>query len=222
MRDIRSLIQEKGRLFSQELGIAVAHEPFRWLLASILFGRRINETIAKNTYRAFERRGWLTPQTILRAGRDDLIRALGEGGYVRYDNVTSDYLIAMCRKLLDEYDGRVETVHARARTRVDLEAALLAFKGIGPVTLSIFLRELRGVWKRADPPLTEIELLAARKLGLTRSRNPERALEDLKAWWNDNSIAGYDFRHLEAALVRAGLELRRRRLRLSRHGRVGG
>jgi endonuclease III len=216
MTDIHALVRNKGRLFSDELGIAVATQPFRWLIAAILFGRRISETIAKRTYFALARRRLLTPQAIVRAGRDVLIAAMGEGGYVRYDNMTSDYLIGVSERLIDVYGGNVEAVHARAATPADLEAALLAFKGVGPVTLSIFLRELRGVWDQADPPLTEIELLAASRLGLTRSRQPSGALAELKELWKMHSVPGYDFRHLEAALVRTGLELRRRQRARSR------
>ncbi len=75
--------------------------------------------------------------------------------------------------------------------------------------MSIFLRELRGVWQKADPRLTEIELLAARQLGFTAARDPRRALDDLKELWRTKAVRGYDFRHLEAALVRTGLDLRR-------------
>ena len=210
MTDIHALLRDKGRLFSDELGIVAATQPFRWLIAAILFGRRINETIAKRTYFALARRRLLTPYAIVRAGRDVLIAAMGEGEYVRYDNMTSDYLIGLSERLIDLYGGNVEAVHARAATPADLEAALLAFRGIGPVTLSIFLRELRGVWTKADPPLTEIELLAARRLGLTRSRRPRHALVELKELWRTHAVSGYDFRHLETALVRTGLELRRR------------
>ena len=95
--------------------------------------------------------------------------------------------------------GNVEAVHARAATPADLEAALLAFKGVGPVTLSIFLRELRGVWDKADPPLTKVEVLAATRLGLTRSRRPSHALAELEELWSTHSVPGYDFRHLLGA-----------------------
>lgn len=46
----------------------------------------------------------------------------------------------------------------------------------------------------------------AKKLGILESReNPLRKLE----FWNKNRVEGYDFRNLEVALVRLGLELRR-------------
>jgi hypothetical protein len=50
---------EGSLLYSQELGIDLSRRTdgayFRWFLASLLFGARISETTAKNTYRAFIR-----------------------------------------------------------------------------------------------------------------------------------------------------------------------
>jgi hypothetical protein len=44
---------KKSRLYSEELGIDLGKndegELFKWFLASILFGARISETIAKNS-----------------------------------------------------------------------------------------------------------------------------------------------------------------------------
>ena len=59
-------------LYSEELGIALREnkerESFKWFLASLLFGGRISETIAKNTYRTFERYSLLRPRKIPDAG----------------------------------------------------------------------------------------------------------------------------------------------------------
>ena len=50
---------KSSTLYSEELGIALGKgtdtELFKWFLASILFGARISETIAENTYKAFAR-----------------------------------------------------------------------------------------------------------------------------------------------------------------------
>ncbi len=57
---------ERSLLYSEELGIDLAKksdaEYFRWFLASLLFGARISETTAKNTYRSFIRHGLTNPQ----------------------------------------------------------------------------------------------------------------------------------------------------------------
>jgi hypothetical protein len=56
----------RSPLYSEQLGIALGRrtdrEYFKWFLASLLFGARISETIAGNTYRAFARHRLLTPR----------------------------------------------------------------------------------------------------------------------------------------------------------------
>ena len=50
----RNLLKRFGQTYSEELGINLkagkSSEIFKWFLASILFGARISEAIAKNTY----------------------------------------------------------------------------------------------------------------------------------------------------------------------------
>lgn len=91
-------------------------------------------------------------------------------------------------------------------------------KGIGPVTVNIFLRELRGVWEKADPPLSPQALAAARDLGLLAPavEDPQTALSALRTQWAEDGGAAGDFADFEAALVRHGLTLGRRRPRASR------
>jgi hypothetical protein len=157
---------ERSPLYSEELGIDLRsgqeNDCFRWFLASLLFGARIGGTIAQNTYRAFIRHGLTTPRKIVDAGWDYLVNPImREGGYVRYDGRKSEQVIRDCGVLLDEYNGRVLEIHAQARDTSDLEARLLAFYGVGPVTVNIFLRELRPFWRKADPePLDQVKALA--------------------------------------------------------------
>ena len=89
---------KQSLLYSEELGVAFKEKTdqqyFKWFLASLLFGGRISETIAKNTYRAFESHGLLTPQKIVAAGWDYLVfPIMREGGYVRYDGRKSDQIL---------------------------------------------------------------------------------------------------------------------------------
>jgi len=71
------------------------------------------------------------------------------------------------------------------------------------VTVRVFLRELRGRWPGADPPLDERAAWAASHLGILGDRPSLRALRTLAG------SAGVDVRDLEAALVRAALAHRR-------------
>jgi endonuclease III len=161
----------RSRLYSEELGIELARrddrELFKWLLASILFGHRISETIARHTYEAFARYGLLDPRRILAAGWDFLVNpVMREGGFVRYDEKTSRQVLRVSEQLLAEYSGSLTRLHAQARDARDLEARLERFYGVGPVTANIFLRELRPYWTKADPePLPAVRELA-RRLGI--------------------------------------------------------
>ncbi len=166
---------EQSQLYSEELGIDLARgtDPayFRWFLASVLFGARISETTAKNTFRAFMRHGLTTPAKVVAAGWDFLVYpVMREGGYVRYDGRKSTQVLRDCEMLIGDYDGSLSGLHEAARDTHDLENRLLAFDGIGPVTVNIFLRELRSFWAKADPdPLPVVEGLAKRlRIDLTR------------------------------------------------------
>jgi hypothetical protein len=189
---------EASPLYSEELGIDLSArkeaETFRWFLASILFGARISETIARNTYFALVRHRLTTPRKIVEAGWDFLVNpVMREGGYVRYDGRKSEQLLRDCQALIDDYGGRLSNVEAAAADAADLEARLEAFHGIGPVTVNIFLRELRPFWTRADPePLPAVKE-AASKLGIDLARYHRKSLA---------------FARLEAGLIRL-----RRRLR---------
>jgi len=63
---VKKLLQALAGKFSTSLGIDLTSgnsgEIFKWFLASILFGARISEKIAANTYREFARKGVVTPK----------------------------------------------------------------------------------------------------------------------------------------------------------------
>lgn len=204
---LHKLLEGYGKLFSQELGIDVKKEPFSWFLASMLFGARISTTIAKKTYRAYDEAGLTTPEKIAGSDLITLIRLHGRGGYARYDGITADYVMGVAKKLLKDYEGDIKKLDETSKSPEELEQRLQEFRGVGSVTAKIFLREMRGIWKNADPELTDIEIRAAKELGIIQSE--ENALEELKQFWDKNKIRGYDLRNLEAALVRIGLKLRR-------------
>ena len=194
-----SLTQLKqSTLYSEELGIELAgntdRELFKWLLASVLFGARISETIAKHTYQSFARYHLLTPHKILDVGWDFLVNPImAEGGYVRYDGKTSTTMLKICEMLITEYDGSLLTLHDRARDNQDLEARLDRFYGIGPTTVNIFLRELRPYWKKSNPEPLPIVIEAARQLELDLSR------------YDRESMA---FTRIEAGLIRIRKEIK--------------
>lgn len=115
---------------------------FRWFLASLLFGKRIQEKVARQAFDAFMKHGVDSPRKILDTGWQGLVDILGEGHYVRYDESTARMLLETSELLLDRYDGKVSNVFEQAENPDDLERRLEEFKGVGPKTAEIFLREV--------------------------------------------------------------------------------
>ena len=203
------LIEKFGQKYSDILGINLKTkndgEIFKWFLASVLFGAPINETSVIRTYKCFESYGVLTPDKILETGWDGLVKILDEGGYARYDFKTSDKLLEVMGNLLTKYEGSLNLVHERASDSYDLEKRLKNLgKGLGDVTVSIFLRELRDLWKKADSKPTSLVILAAKNLGIVKNESPQKALGKLKEFWIKNEVAGKTFVNFETALLRLG------------------
>jgi endonuclease III len=205
------LVSAAGGRFSRELGIELKTERqadvFRWFLASVLFGARISETIVKHTVQAFEQAGITTPEAIERTGWDGLVAILDSGGYVRYDFKTATKLLDLCRTLRERYSCDLELLHAEASDPRDLEERLAALaKGIGGVTVNIFLREMRGIWRKAQPLPSDLVMLAAGNIGIfpRRAVGPEQALALLQDRWKKSGGRAKDFPDLEAALLRIG------------------
>jgi endonuclease III len=190
---------KKSTLYSEELGINLADntdkELFKWFLASILYGARISETIAKHTYQTFKRYHLLTPQKIRHAGWDYLVDPImREGGYVRYDGKTSSTLLQICESLLEEYNGSLLTLHKKAHDQQDLEARLECFYGIGPTTVNIFLRELRPYWTKSDPEPLPLVKEAASSLGIDLAQFRRKTIT---------------FTRIEAGLIRLRKEIKK-------------
>jgi hypothetical protein len=211
-------LRQFGGRYATALGINLSGgrptEVFKWFLAAILYGARISQDIAAQTYREFARARVLTPRAILATGWDGLVRILDRGGYVRYDFKTATKLLLVCESLVKDYGGNLDALHAAARDARDLERRVMALgKGIGEVTAGIFLRELRGVWSKADPAASELALAGARDLGFIprRLRDRSTAIGGLRGAWRAAPVRGFCFADFEAALVRHGIGLRHSR-----------
>jgi hypothetical protein len=123
-------------------------ELFKWFLACLLFGKPIQSEIAEEAYRQLVAARLTSPTAILRTGWDELVRLLDLAHYVRYDFSTATKLLEMSEELKRRY-GTITNLLAQARTAAELSRKLQEFKHIGPVTVRIFLREVRPVWYRA-------------------------------------------------------------------------
>jgi hypothetical protein len=215
---VKEITVKLGRLYSTELGINLqkqsSDEVFKWFVASLLFGARISETIAKNTYCEFEKDDLLTPEKILRRGWDGLVFTLDRGGYVRYDYKTADKFLEVMSNLKKEYNGDLNHLHEESADSRDLEQRLKNLgKGIGNVTVNIFLRELRGIWNKANPLPQDLTVTAAKNLGLIKEANSESILIELLKIWDRNKVEGYAFPNFETALFRIGKDYRKKNKR---------
>jgi len=180
----------KLQSYSKELGLDLtkAEDRFKWFLASVLFAKRISAETAKETYLYFEQEELTSPDAILEAGWNRLVEVLDSGGYTRYDFSTATNLLGIAKMLKEKY-GDLERLHAESSSPTDLERRLQEFKGVGPVGVSIFLRELRGIWEKAKPKPSPLAVATAQKIGLN--------LEDVERY--------------ESQLVRLNLEYCKKR-----------
>lgn len=136
-----------GKITAAQMGVNAQSgddtELFKWFLASFLFGKRISQKIAADSYRVIvEQHGRDTPQKIANCSWQELVDMLGEGHYRRYDESTASRLLDLAHKLIDEYGGSMRRVHEGAGSKAELQRRLCAFKGVGPKTAEIYLREV--------------------------------------------------------------------------------
>jgi len=209
------LVKFHGGRYASALGIDLAApdagERFKWFLAAVLYGTRISESLASRAWRTFAERGMVTPKRILATGWDGLVVTLDAGGYVRYDYKTATKLLESCTALMRDYGGSLDALHDAAAGPRDLEQRIKSLaKGIGDTTVGIFLRELRGIWPKAEPPLSPLALAGAKALGYLRPAvdDADRALPRLMDVWAADGQPAAGFSDFEAALVREGLRLR--------------
>jgi len=191
-----------GKPYSEILGINLKfgkdEEIVKWFLASILYSKPIRESSATKTYFCFLKHGVTNAKKILQTGWQGLVDILDEGGYTRYDFSTADKLLEVFGNLEKVYGGSLNRLHELAKDSKDLEKKLkLLGKGIGDVTVSVFLREMRDVWRKADPEPSPLAKLAMKKL----------KIKDLKEFAKRKKL---NLVWLETALVRYAKEFLRK------------
>jgi endonuclease III len=156
----------KKAISSADLGIDVRSgeeaELFKWFLACLLFGKPIQQEVARRTYFEFVKEGLLTPEAILQAGWDKLVEVLDRGHYVRYDFSTATKLLEVCKSLKEQY-GSMTNLLDQARNRAGLSRCLQAFRGVGPVTARIFLRDLKTARHRGTKARRQVRVPASMK-----------------------------------------------------------
>ena len=212
---LKAFVENFGQRYSEILDIDLSsgkdEEIFKWFMASILFGAPITEKAVVKTYKCFEKYKAQTPKRILETGWDGLVKILDEGSYTRYDFKTADKLLEVMQNLTERYGGSLTLLCTKASNGQDLEKRVKDLgKGIGDVTISVFLRELRDVWEKANPNPTSLVVLSAKKMEIVREEAAENVLKQLKDFWSKNKVAGKSFINLETALLRLGKDFCRK------------
>ena len=143
---------------ANNLGIRLAskeeQELFKWFLACLLFGKPIQRQGAERAFLTLVAAGLLSPDAVLRAGWDELVRLLDKAHYVRYDFSTATKLLHASKELKERY-GTLSNLLAQSKTPQELSTRLQEFKYIGPKTAQIFLREVRPVLYPPEKPAKE-------------------------------------------------------------------
>ena len=165
-------------------------EVVKWFLAAILYSKPIREGSATQTFRCFDKHEVTTARRIIDAGWDRLVSILDEGGYTRYDFSTADKLLEVFGNLQQQYGGNLNRLYEASRNSEEVEANLKKLgKGIGDITISIFLRDMRSTWRNVEPKPTPLVIAAMRSLGI----------KDLKECAKEKQV---DLVRLETALLR--------------------
>lgn len=206
-----SVVCMLGGRFSAELGIDVDAgdaEVERWFLAATLFGTRISAAVAERAFTVLNAAGLTRIGQARHVPSEDLVELLDAGGYARYDFRTTSRLQTLSEIIDERYDGQAAEIGRRHRAYPALRTALIVLPGWGPVTVQLFLRELRGVWPGAQPPPDPRAAYGARHLGFLSTEQARAALPEIAQL---AAAAGLDIRDLESGLVRLALAHRRTR-----------
>jgi endonuclease III len=194
----RAVLDRYGTTYADAAGIRLTDEPaplFQLLVLAELLSARISADIAVATAGELRANGWTTPQRMREASRPSVIRALGRGGYRRYDERTATQLKDAAQLVIDRYGGDLRRLAEEADG--DLRAAgrlLQEVKGIGPTGASVFLREAQAVWSWVRPYLDDRARAGARRVGLPEDTGQLAAL-----------VADDEVARFAAALVRISL-----------------
>lgn len=160
----REMVESIGISYPARFHIDLKADPFPWFLLSVLFGARISESIAVRTFYLFKLEGLISPESITERGWEGLVSVLDSGGYTRYDFRTATKLLELTNNLISE--GSLNSIHEKS-SREDLPKNLKSLaKGIGDVTVGIFLREMVGVWEKANPLPSPLVKATAYMLGI--------------------------------------------------------
>src|SRR5579863_3568489 len=122
---------EQKKIYARDLEIDLASgrekEYFKWFLACLLFGKPIQQEVAKKAYLELVKEDIVSPEAILRAGWDKLVEVLDKAHYVRYDFSTATKLLDVSKALQEKY-GTITALLKESETTKELSTRLQEFK----------------------------------------------------------------------------------------------
>jgi hypothetical protein len=141
--------------------------PGRWLVASCLYGGRIDAEIALAAARALDAAGLADPKSVALA-RPEVLEALLLGAGYPTPDLTAYKLWRVCDSLARHHGGSLDSLAAQSDQLEDLAGRLTRLApGFGAASVAQFLRPLRDRWIQArEIPLHPAARAAAIHLGL--------------------------------------------------------
>ena len=135
---------------------------FQILISTILSARSKDEQTYPICEKLFEK--YPTAKKLANAKKQDLISILKKIGFF---NQKTSYIINTAKKLLKEYNGKVpETMHE-----------LKSFPGVGNKVAACVMVYAHG---KDEIPVDVRVAVLSHRLGLTKHKNPDKIMEDLK------------------------------------------
>jgi hypothetical protein len=190
-----AVLDRYGTTLATDAGIHLENRAaplFQLLVLTELVSARIAAPVAVATATELRHAGWTTPQRLRQAPRQQLVAALGRGGYRRFDLRTATLLPELAHVVLNRYGGDLRRLATAADEDVGRAAVLLqAFPGIGPTGAAVFLREVQAVWPWVRPFLDERSRAGARRIRLPDDAEALAAL-----------VPGADLARLASGLAR--------------------
>jgi endonuclease III len=198
----RQIVAQRARVrrllaqptYPEMLGLDLGRKAdwFPWFIAASLFAKPISAAVARAAADRMFKNGVTSPRSVRQRGWNRLVALLDLGGYVRYDFSTATKLLAIAAALPGD---RLQRLITEARTLDEIRETLTAIKGVGPKTVEIFLRELRGIGHHLPLAASPEARMAARRLRI-----------DMDAL----RLPARQFARLESVLVRIWIEHCRR------------
>ena len=154
------------------------HDPWQLLVATVLSAQTTDVNVNRVTPRLFG--SWPSPEDLAAADPEEVEAVVYSTGYYRQKTRS---IIALSADLVERFDGEVPT---------DL-AALTTLRGVGRKTASVVLAE---AFRRPAIAVDTHVGRLARRLGLSREKDPAKVEADLRALYPPREWSGISMRFI--------------------------